>query len=127
MSGGVEFPIYRRQMARAAKELCYSKEIIDRVKAAQTVEEIGRIMRCARHGKITDELKMGNVVSKEEISSKDKIDKRARKLSRDDARYIKEHFIKRDKEFGVEALAKKFNVTKMCIYHVIWGRTWADA
>jgi hypothetical protein len=134
MSAGVEFRQYRGQMARAAKELCYGQEVINRVKAANTVREIDRIMQSARYGKIDSELKQNNAVKEtseerkamDEIYKEDEGDKYYNKLTKEDAIYIREHFVSRDKEFGVSALARKFNVTKMCIYGVIWGRTWSE-
>lgn len=42
---------YRHQAITAAKDLCYGKEVLDRLKAAKTIGEIDRIMRAARKKK----------------------------------------------------------------------------
>ena len=44
------------------------------------------------------------------------------KLSQEDVDYIKQHYIKRDKEFGCAGLGRKFNVDKKVIYNVIYDK-----
>lgn len=39
---------YKRSAIKAANELCYPKEIIDKLEEAKTESEIARIMRNAR-------------------------------------------------------------------------------
>ncbi len=41
---------YKRHAIKAARELCYSKEIISRLQSAVTESEIERIMITARKG-----------------------------------------------------------------------------
>ena len=48
MQVGVEFGQHRRKMMKAAKELGYSEAVIERIKNAETAEEISQIMRTAR-------------------------------------------------------------------------------
>lgn len=40
---------YKREAIRAAKELCYGKEVIAALKAAKTETEVCRIMTTARN------------------------------------------------------------------------------
>ena len=44
--GSLEFEKY--MAAKAAKELCYGKEVIDKIKNAKNEREIGRILATAR-------------------------------------------------------------------------------
>lgn len=46
---------YKRSAIRAAKELCYSKEVIEKLKKATSDNEITRIMVSARNDIINDE------------------------------------------------------------------------
>ncbi len=48
------------------------------------------------------------------------------KLTEDDVRYIRAHFIPYDNEFGNSAIAKKFNVSSFAIYDVIHGRSYKN-
>lgn len=43
--------IFRRQAIKAAKDFCYGKEVIDKLNAAKTIEEMNRIMKVARKEK----------------------------------------------------------------------------
>lgn len=49
-----------------------------------------------------------------------------RKLTDEDVRYIREHYIPYDKEFGGYALGRKFGVDKSTIQYVISGKTYKD-
>ena len=40
--------------------------------------------------------------------------------------WIKEHYIKRDKVFGVIALAKRFNVHRKTIGRIVNGQSWKE-
>ena len=42
---------YRKQAMIAAKDPCYGKEVIEKIKAAKNDAEIERIMNMARHAK----------------------------------------------------------------------------
>ena len=42
---------YRKQAMIAAEDLCYSNEVIEKIKAAKSDVEIERIMNNARHEK----------------------------------------------------------------------------
>ena len=44
------------------------------------------------------------------------------KLSQEDVDYIKQHYIKRDKELGCAGLGRRFNVDKKVIYNVIYDK-----
>lgn len=46
------------------------------------------------------------------------------KLSQEDADYIRKVYKKQDKDFGVRALARKFNVSDWCIRSVINYKSW---
>lgn len=48
------------------------------------------------------------------------------KLSEEDVRYIKEHYIPRDKEYGAKSLAKKFGVAHQTICAVTSGQNWDE-
>lgn len=48
----------------------------------------------------------------------------AHKLTEEDVKYIKQVYIKRDKEFGAVALANKFNVDRTTIHDIVRGKTW---
>ena len=48
------------------------------------------------------------------------------KLSYDDVRYIRKNYKPGDREFGVKALAKKFNVGAMTISQVVNGKTYKN-
>ena len=48
----------------------------------------------------------------------------AHKLTEDAVKYIKRVYVKRDKEFGAVALAKKFNVDRTTIHDIVKGKTW---
>lgn len=48
MQVGLEFSQYRGKMMKAAKDLCYSEAVIERIENAETEEEITQIMRTAR-------------------------------------------------------------------------------
>lgn len=43
--------IFRRQAIKAAKDLCYGDEVIEKLKAATTINEVDRTMRTARKEK----------------------------------------------------------------------------
>ena len=44
------------------------------------------------------------------------------KLSQEDVDYIKQHYIKRDKEFSCAGLGRRVNVDKKVIYNVIYDK-----
>ncbi len=48
------------------------------------------------------------------------------KLTPDNVRYIRKHYVKGSKEFGSEALARKFNVTGSVIRDVVHNRSYVD-
>lgn len=48
------------------------------------------------------------------------------KLTPEQVRYIRDNYKPRDKEFGLEALAKKFKVARSTIYFIISHRTYKD-
>lgn len=48
------------------------------------------------------------------------------KLTEKDVKYVKQVYIKRDKEFGAVALAKRFNVDRTTIHDIIRGKTWRE-
>lgn len=48
MQVGLEFTQHRCKMMKAAKDLCYSEAVIERIKEAETEAEISQIMRNAR-------------------------------------------------------------------------------
>ena len=48
------------------------------------------------------------------------------KLTDEQVRYIRAHYVARHREFGANALAKKFNVSPITIYDVISRRTFKD-
>lgn len=43
--------IFRRQAIRAAKDLCYGDEVIEKLKAATSINEVDRVMKAARKEK----------------------------------------------------------------------------
>ena len=43
--------IFRRQAIKAAKDFCYGKEVIDKLNAAKTIDEMNSIMKAARKEK----------------------------------------------------------------------------
>ena len=50
----------------------------------------------------------------------------AHKLTEYAVKYIKQLYVKRDKEFGAVALAKKFNVDRTTIHDIVRGKTWGE-
>lgn len=48
------------------------------------------------------------------------------KLMEDDVRYIRAHYIPRHREFGANALARKFNVSQSTILNVVHYITYKD-
>jgi hypothetical protein len=46
--------LYKKQAIEAAKDLCYEKEVVDKIKAASNSAEIDRILRAARQGSDAD-------------------------------------------------------------------------
>jgi len=48
------------------------------------------------------------------------------KLSYDDVRYIRKNYKPKDSEFGVKALAKKFNVGVMTISRIVNGKSYKN-
>lgn len=48
----------------------------------------------------------------------------ASKITDADVRYIRSHYIKRDKQFGATALGKQFNLDRTTITDIINGKTW---
>ena len=56
MSGGVEFGKYRRQMMKAAKDLRYGQDTIDKIHDAKTENEISIIMTNARKAQMLKEV-----------------------------------------------------------------------
>lgn len=54
------------------------------------------------------------------------IDHVGAKLSEDDVRYIREHYIPRHKEYGSRALGRKFSVDHMQILRIINGTKYAN-
>lgn len=49
-----------------------------------------------------------------------------RKLTDDEAKYIKEHYIPKDKEFGLRALGRKFNISHSELSRIIHGQTYKN-
>lgn len=43
-----EFPMFRKEAISAAKQLCYSSDIVSDLKRAETTEQVNRIMNRAR-------------------------------------------------------------------------------
>lgn len=52
MGGGVEFAKYKRQMVKAAEDLCHGPDVVKQVKNAKSDLEISRIMSTARKQQI---------------------------------------------------------------------------
>lgn len=50
----------------------------------------------------------------------------AHKLTENTVKYIRQVYVKRDKEFGAVALAKKFNVDRTTIHDIIRRKTWRE-
>lgn len=50
----------------------------------------------------------------------------AAKLSSEDVEFIRSHYKRRDKEFGVIGLAKRFNVHRKTVGRVIQNRSWSE-
>lgn len=48
----------------------------------------------------------------------------AHKLTKEDVEYIRTHYVKRDREFGFAALARKFGVDAKTVEHAYKGVTW---
>lgn len=48
------------------------------------------------------------------------------KLTIEQVNYIRTNYIPRHKEYGMRALAKKFNVTKQPIHDIIHNKTWTE-
>ena len=48
------------------------------------------------------------------------------KLTEDEVKYIRQVYIKRDKEFGAVALSKRFGVDRTTIHDVVKGKTWRE-
>ena len=48
----------------------------------------------------------------------------AHKLTEEDVRYIKSHYIKRDKNFGAVPLSKMFDVDRTTIHDIVKEKTW---
>ncbi|HDX9500157.1 TPA: HNH endonuclease [Bacillus thuringiensis] len=48
------------------------------------------------------------------------------KLTEDDVRWIREHYVPRHPEFGVTAIAKKFSMNKATISAIINNKIWKD-
>lgn len=49
-----------------------------------------------------------------------------RALSEDDVRYIRENYVAGDKEFGVRALARKFNIKHSTISKIVNNKTYIN-
>ena len=49
-----------------------------------------------------------------------------RKLTLEQARYVRENYVPGDKEFGGRALARKFNVDRSVIEGIVSGKTYKD-
>lgn len=46
-----ELKLYKKQAIKAAKDLMYGKEVVEKVEAASTIADIDRIMKNARKEK----------------------------------------------------------------------------
>jgi hypothetical protein len=46
------------------------------------------------------------------------------KLTEDDVQWIRNYYIPNDRKFGMNALAKKFNITPSNIHKIIHNKTW---
>ena len=55
MSGRVEFNKYRKQMMKAAKDLRYGQDTVDKIGNAKNDSEITRIMTAARTKQMAEE------------------------------------------------------------------------
>ena len=52
-----EFPMFRKEAITAAKDLCYSGEVVSDLERAETTEQVNRIMNRARSERIrTDDI-----------------------------------------------------------------------
>ena len=51
---------------------------------------------------------------------------RSRALSDEDVRYIREHYIPKDKEFGARALGRKFNICHQVIMQIVKRESYKD-
>ena len=49
-----------------------------------------------------------------------------RKLSKEDVDYIREHYISRDRQFGMRALGRKFSINHKHIYEILRGKTYVN-
>lgn len=49
-----------------------------------------------------------------------------RKLSDDDVRYIRSHYVPRDKEYGLRALSKKFGISHPMLSRLVNGETYKN-
>lgn len=68
----------------------------------------------------------GHVVTKEQREklserNKGRINISQRKLSMDEADYIREHYILGDRQFGIRALSRRFNINRRQIDKIIQG------
>lgn len=59
MTTFTELKAYRHQATKAARDLCYGQDVIDRIKEAKSEQEIDRIMKSARHKFLKDNWERG--------------------------------------------------------------------
>jgi len=48
------------------------------------------------------------------------------KLTNEDVRWIREHYVEGSKEFGQCALARMFNIKQSTVYDIVHNKTWKD-
>lgn len=71
--------------------------------------------------RLTDEAK--NKISQ---ASKGRPHKWQRKLSDEDVLFIRKHYVKNDRQYGLRALARRFGVNHATIYSILQGQTYSE-
>lgn len=74
---------------------------------------------------------IGRVISEEQkkkisIKNKGRINISQRKLSKDEVEYIRKHCVLGDKEFGIRALSRKFNINRRQIDEILQGKIYVN-
>ena len=86
------------------------------------------VMSISEHARLHQTGRQCTDEQKKLISSslKGHVNDSQRKLSDEDVRYIKEHYVPRSKEFGCRALARKFNVSHSVISSLLARETYKN-